>query len=116
MAFGGIVSSSRASRSLHQALHDANTYLDNARNATDSTIALVFCHDAEESLSYLEEAVKHTDDQGIRENIAAIYIELGKLLDIHGHQEEAQKFYNKSEKWRLVTKVFITGCDPRLLG
>ncbi|KAI8348219.1 hypothetical protein B0O80DRAFT_429752 [Mortierella sp. GBAus27b] len=112
MAFGGIIPSSRASLSPHQALQVANTYLDNARNATDSTIALVFCHDSEESLSYLEEAVKHTDDQDIREGIAAIYIGLGKLLDTHGHQEEAQEFYKKSEKWRWPNDYYLS---PSLL-
>ncbi|KAI8348235.1 WD40-repeat-containing domain protein [Mortierella sp. GBAus27b] len=99
MVFGSIISSPRASLSLHQVLEVANTYLDIARNATDSTIALVFCHDTEVSLSQLKKVAKHTDDKDTRKDIAAIYIGLGKLLDTHGHRETAQAFYKKSEKW-----------------
>ncbi|KAI8348228.1 WD40-repeat-containing domain protein [Mortierella sp. GBAus27b] len=99
MVFGSIISSPRASLSLHQVLEVANTYLDIARNATDSTIALVFCHDTEVSLSQLKKVAKHTDDKDTRKDIAAIYIGLGKLLDTHGHRENAQAFYKKSEKW-----------------
>ncbi|KAI8348224.1 WD40-repeat-containing domain protein [Mortierella sp. GBAus27b] len=107
MVFGTIISSPRASLSLHQVLEVANTYLDNARNATDSTIALVFCHDAELSLSQLKKAVKHSSDKDTREDIAVIYASLGKLLDIHGHQEDAQAFYKKSEK--LGGNVHLVG-------
>ena len=35
----------------------------------------------------------------MREGIASAYIELGELLHQQGHQDEAQAFYKKSEKW-----------------
>ncbi|KAI8348220.1 hypothetical protein B0O80DRAFT_490127, partial [Mortierella sp. GBAus27b] len=99
MVFHSVISSPRSSLSLHQALQVASTYLDNARNASDSTIALVFCHDTEASLSYLKKVAKHADDKDTHEEVAAIYEGLGKLLDIHGRRDEAQAFYKKSEKW-----------------
>jgi DNA-binding IclR family transcriptional regulator len=99
MVFGTIISSPRAGLSLHQVLEVAHTYLDNARNATDSTIALVFCHDTEVSLSQLKKVTKHTSDKDAHQDIAVIYAGLGKLLGAHGHEEDAQAFYKKSEKW-----------------
>ncbi|KAG0222413.1 hypothetical protein BGX31_009165 [Mortierella sp. GBA43] len=100
MVFGnGNIISSPRTLSLLQVIQVASTYLDNARNATDPTVALVFCHDTETSLSQLKKVAKNADDRDTREDIAAIYIGLGKVLDTHGHQEDAQAFYKKSEKW-----------------
>jgi len=100
MVFGTIISSPRASLSLHQVLRLANVYLENARQETDATIALVLCHDAEVSLSQVKRAAKHTKDKDMREGIASIYNGLGDLLDNQGCGSEAQAFYNKSAKWR----------------
>ena len=106
MVFGnGNIISSPRTLSLLQVIQVASAYLDNARNATDPTIALVFCHDTETSLSQLKKVAKSTDDRDTREDIAAIYIGLGKVLDTHGHQEDAQAFYKKSEKWRYGNLV-----------
>ncbi|KAG0222414.1 hypothetical protein BGX31_009166, partial [Mortierella sp. GBA43] len=99
MVFGTIISSPRASLSLHQILQVANAYLDNARNTIDPTVALVFCHDTEVSLTQLKKAAKHTDDKAARGQVADIYFGLGELLDGYGHQEDALAFYKKSEKW-----------------
>jgi len=99
MAFGSIISSPRATLSLHQALHLANVYLENARNALDPSIAMVLCHDTELSLSQVKKAAKQVEDTTLHEGIASIYIELGELLDIHDQKSEAQAFYKKSVKW-----------------
>jgi hypothetical protein len=97
--FGSIISSPRASLSLHQALRLANVYLENARKENDSGVALVLCHDTEMSLSQVKRTAKHTQDKTMRAEIATIYIELGELLDTQGQRNEAQVFYKKSEKW-----------------
>ncbi|KAI8348240.1 hypothetical protein B0O80DRAFT_429767 [Mortierella sp. GBAus27b] len=108
MVFGnGNIISSPRTLSLLQVIQVASTYLDNARNATDPTVALVFCHDTETSLSQLKKVAKNADDRDTREDIAAIYIGLGKVLDTHGHQEDAQAFYKKSEKWGYGTTLFL---------
>jgi hypothetical protein len=96
MVFGNIISSPRASLSLQQVLHLANVYLENARKESDPDIALVLCYDTEVSL---KKAAKHTEDKGMREGIASIYIGLGELLSTQDHRDEAQAFYKKSEKW-----------------
>src|SRR4051794_3828236 len=99
MVFGSIISSPRASLSLQQVLDLANVYLENARKAQDPNIALVLCHDTEMSLAQIKRAVKHAEDKTMRGRIATVYIGLGELLDNKGHQDEAQAFYKKSEKW-----------------
>jgi len=99
MVFGSIISSPRRSLSLQQVLDIANTYLENARNATDPAIALVFCHDTEISLSQVKRAAKHISDKAMRERIATAYVTLGDLLNSKHHKDEARAFYKKSEKW-----------------
>ncbi|KAI8351396.1 hypothetical protein B0O80DRAFT_511364 [Mortierella sp. GBAus27b] len=99
MAFGTIISSTRGDLSPEQLLHLANFYLENARNESDPTVVLVLCYDAEVSLSHVKRS-KYTDDQTTREGMAAVYAAFGELLDSHGHRQEAQAFYKKSEKWR----------------
>ena len=99
MVFGSIISSPRATLSLQQALHLANVYLENARNADDPSIALVLCHDTELSLSQVKRAAKHSEDTTMHEGIASLYIELSELLDTHGRKNEAQAFCKKSFKW-----------------
>ncbi|KAI8345988.1 hypothetical protein B0O80DRAFT_431210 [Mortierella sp. GBAus27b] len=111
MVFGSIISSPRGNLSLHQILEVANAYLENARNATNPTVALVFCHDTEVSLSQVKKAAKSINDKPTREVVASVYIGLGQVLDTQGHREEAQAFYKKSEKWGYVTAVY-DGC-PR---
>ncbi|KAI8348245.1 hypothetical protein B0O80DRAFT_429771 [Mortierella sp. GBAus27b] len=99
MVFGSTTSSPRANLSLQQLLEVANTYLDDARNTKDSTVALVFCHDTEVSLAQLKKVAKRTDDKSARKSISSIYLGLGQVLDTQGHREEAQAFYKKSERW-----------------
>ncbi|KAK3810989.1 MAG: quinon protein alcohol dehydrogenase-like superfamily [Benniella sp.] len=99
MVFGSVISSSRSTLSLQQALDLANVYLDNARKVLDPSIALVLCHDTELSLTQVKRAAKHTHDNIMREGIASVYIELADFLDTQGRKTEAQTFYKKSVKW-----------------
>ncbi|KAK3828964.1 MAG: WD40-repeat-containing domain protein [Benniella sp.] len=99
MVFGSIISSPRGSLSLQKVIELANIYLESARGTADPNLALVLCHDTEVSLSHVKRAAKHTDDKAMRNGIATVYIGLGELLEIKGHQDEAQAFYKKSEKW-----------------
>ncbi|KAF9362918.1 hypothetical protein BGX34_005256 [Mortierella sp. NVP85] len=94
-----VVTSPRKRLSLQQTLHLANFYLECARKIADPDLSLVMCHETEVLLSHLKKAAKNSDDKTIRERIAAVYVGLGELLDIHGHRNEAQVFYRKSEKW-----------------
>ncbi|KAF9362919.1 hypothetical protein BGX34_005257, partial [Mortierella sp. NVP85] len=96
--FGSVISSPRGNLSLQQVIYLANVYLENASKSTDPDIRLVLCHDAEISLNQAKKAAKHTEDKAMREGIAAIYSELGELMSHDGHGNEAQAFYNKSEK------------------
>jgi hypothetical protein len=99
MVFGNIISSPRGSLSFQQALDLANIYLENARRTSDPKLTLVLCHDTEVSLSHVKKAAKNVEDKVVREGIATVYIRLGELLLQQGHQEEAQAFYKKHEKW-----------------
>jgi hypothetical protein len=96
--FGSVTSSPLGSLSPEQALELAKVYLDNAFNADDSDIALVLCHDTKTSLSQAKKALKHGKNPAVIEGIAAVYIDLGKALEIRGHGIEAQESYKKAEK------------------
>ena len=98
MVFGSVGSSPLGSLSSQQALELANLYLDNAYNASDPRIALVLCHDTRVSLTQAKKVVRHTGNQTLNERIATTYIDLGALLKIHGHDNEAQDIYKKAEK------------------
>jgi hypothetical protein len=81
-----------------QALELANVYLANAFKAKDPFIALVLGHDTELSLSQAKKATKGIEVQVMRKGIATAYDNLGRLLDSHGHLDEAQAFYKKAGK------------------
>jgi hypothetical protein len=99
MVFGSVISSSRGNLSLQQAIHLANVYLESASKSTDLDILLVLCHDAEVSLSQVKKAAKITENKAMREGVATVYIRLGDLLGHHGHGNEAQAFYKKSDRF-----------------
>ena len=96
--FSSIVSSPRSSLSPQQALKLANVYLENACNADDIDVALVLCHDTEISLYQAKKAVKRAEDQYVVKEIAAVYIDLGNLLERQGHPNEAKASYKKAGK------------------
>ncbi|KAK3823279.1 MAG: WD40-repeat-containing domain protein [Benniella sp.] len=98
MVFGSVGSSPLGSLSSQQAWDLANLYLDNAYNASDPRIALVLCHDTKVSLTQAKKVVKQTGNQTLNERIATTYIDLGALLKIHGHDNEAQDIYKKAAK------------------
>ncbi|KAF9359465.1 hypothetical protein BGX34_008340 [Mortierella sp. NVP85] len=98
MVFGSIVSSPLGSLSPQQTLQLANVYLDNACNMDDPDIALVLCHDTEVSLSQAKKAVRRTGDQGAIKDIAAVYVNLGNLLETRGYSNGAQTSYKKAVK------------------
>ncbi|KAF9924898.1 hypothetical protein BGZ65_008083, partial [Modicella reniformis] len=89
--------------SLQQSLELTNIYLENAYKTKDKDIALVLCHDAEIALIQAKNAIKtqtkDVGDQTLREGVAAAYIDLGKLLESLGYQNEAQALCKKAEKW-----------------
>ncbi|KAG0214104.1 hypothetical protein BGX31_001152, partial [Mortierella sp. GBA43] len=102
MVFGSVISSARGNLSLQQQLDLASAYLDTACKATDSDIVLVLCHDTETVLTQVKKAAKtkqHQQDMNMRERIAMVFVNLGDLLEKQGHQEEAQAFFKKSERW-----------------
>jgi hypothetical protein len=100
MVFGNVISSSRGSLSLQQALELSNIYLDHAGKAHDVGIVLVLCHDTEASLLQAGKAAKHSLDKKTHHDIAAGYIKLGRVLAIRGYLTEAGAFYKKAEKLR----------------
>ncbi|OAQ21924.1 hypothetical protein K457DRAFT_26622, partial [Linnemannia elongata AG-77] len=76
-----------------------------ARKTKDLEIALVLCDDAEASLSQMKKAVKKAlapetlADQTLRDKIATVYFEHGKVLDQLGQADRAQASYKKAQKW-----------------
>lgn len=98
MVFGSVVASPLGSLSPQQALNLANVYLENAYNLNDPALALVMCHDTEVSLFQAKKAAKSTKDQAVTEGIASAYVDLGKLLERHGHGSESQAICKKAEK------------------
>lgn len=106
MVFGSIVPSHLSALSLQEALELCHVYLENAYKTKNRNTALVLCHDAEVVLSQAKTAnkkhpaqFKNVDYQALRKEVAASYIDLGKILEIHGYQDEAKTIYKKSEKW-----------------
>jgi len=98
MVFSSIAPSPLGSLDPQQTLQLANLYLDNAYNTNDPAITLVLCHDTEISLSHARKVVKHVKNPVVIEGIAVAYIDLGKLLEKHGHGTQAQTDYKKAEK------------------
>ncbi|KAG0217542.1 hypothetical protein BGX31_000207 [Mortierella sp. GBA43] len=78
-------------------------YLDNAWNTDDVAIALVLCHETRVSLSQAKKAVKIDENPAlVTEEIAAVYVDLGKLLEIREQTDEAESCYRKAMKLGLL--------------
>ncbi len=105
---GSVLSSSRGGLSAEQTLNLVNTYLNNARHTQDNHLALIFCDDAEVSLSHAKSAFKKARssdtpaDQALRSRIATAYAERGKLLEKLGHPDKAKTSYEKAAKWGYI--------------
>ncbi|KAF9946033.1 hypothetical protein BGZ65_010143, partial [Modicella reniformis] len=92
--------------SIQQSLELTNVYLENAYKTKDKDVALVLCHDAEVALTQAKNATKKNEtqpkdsgDQGLRKDVAAAYIDLGKIWESQGYQKEANALFKKAEKW-----------------
>jgi hypothetical protein len=82
-----------------------NLYLDVAYRSNDHSIALVFCQHAEAALYQVKggtnkSSTANPEEQARSKEIAAAYYHLGELLKNQGHENVAQAFFKKSEKWR----------------
>ncbi|KAF9976001.1 hypothetical protein BGZ65_008005, partial [Modicella reniformis] len=98
MVFDSFNSSPRGSLSPKQALELANTYLENAKEATDQAISLVLCHDTELSLSQAIKGAGLPEDKALRDEVGTAYIQLGRVLEDRGYRFEARSNYNRGEK------------------
>ncbi|UUM21120.1 HEAT repeat domain-containing protein [Mycoavidus sp. SF9855] len=102
---GSIFSSSRSVLSPPEVLDLANDFLEFARKNTNPKIALILCDDVEASLSQMKKALRKADaaetlaDQTLRDKIAVVYFEHGKVLDQLGQHNRAQASYKKAQKW-----------------
>ncbi len=102
---GSIFSSSRSTLSPSEVLDLANDFLEFARKHTNPKIALILCDDAQASLSQMKKALRNADaaetlaDQTLRDKIAAVYFEHGKVLEQLGQHNKAQASYKKAQKW-----------------
>ncbi|KAG0218564.1 hypothetical protein BGX31_011571, partial [Mortierella sp. GBA43] len=114
MGFGDIIASPRSTLSAVQALDLAKIYLENARNATDTKITLVLCHDTEVSLSQAKKAAKHFKDNTIRDVIAATYTDLGEVLFDRSYHSEAQATFEKAQKLGAPAHDLSRFAPPRL--
>lgn len=98
MGLGSAISSPLLSFSSQKALDLARIYLETARNASDSDIALVLFNNTEASLSQAKKSVKSSRNQTVAREIVAAYNGLGKLLEDRGHDKEAQDIFKKAKK------------------
>ncbi|KAF9347530.1 hypothetical protein BGX34_003075, partial [Mortierella sp. NVP85] len=126
MGFKGVIVLPR-NISAQQRLDLANVYLENARKAKELDVALVLCHDAEESLFQAEKATKN---QPPLDGIATTYIALGKLLEERDCDSMANVFRKKAEDMgryttsrsskqtqpNISTHIFVTNVDPPVTG
>jgi hypothetical protein len=105
MLFRSVVPSPKSSLSPQQVLELVSVFLENAFKSNDHDIALVFCHHAEAALTQMKGITKKAksstapEDRALQERIATAYSGLGRILDSQGYRDEAQTFFNKSEKW-----------------
>jgi hypothetical protein len=102
MTVFSINASPRSVLSPVQALELANIYLANAHSTKDPSIAMALCYDTKVALSQAKKTAKRAEDRSVRDSVAITYIELGKLLDVHGKDDDAQASYKKADGLGLV--------------
>lgn len=106
MGLGKMTTAFRGALSTRQTLQLAKFYLEYACKTTDHDIAQLLCHDAKSALSHVKRASKwapkYTRDQGLRQDIAAAYSELGRLQDDLGLADQAQANYKIAEEFGYV--------------
>ncbi|KAG0226146.1 hypothetical protein BGX31_007387 [Mortierella sp. GBA43] len=111
--FGAALSSPLGSLSSKQALELAKVYLENARSANDSDIAMVLYHDTKVSLSQAKKVIKRAEDPALIEGIASAYIDLAEQLETRGRESEAQYSYKKAAKLGGTTSRRSNTSIPR---
>ncbi|KAF9354873.1 hypothetical protein BGX26_007258 [Mortierella sp. AD094] len=97
--------SSRNSLSSQESLDLAKLHLENARKEKRPKMALALCNDANDLLSNMKRAIKKSQtpqgvsDQTLRDEVAIVYFELGKVLESFGDRSKAQVSYKKVAEW-----------------
>ncbi|KAG0244248.1 hypothetical protein BGX31_009529 [Mortierella sp. GBA43] len=100
MLFRNVVPSPKSPLSPRQILDLASVLVENAFKTTDENIALVLCQHAEVALSQVKDGTDEPSDhenQVLREKIATVYYNIGKLLEDLDHPDAARMFFKKSE-------------------
>ncbi|KAG0245101.1 hypothetical protein BGX31_007945 [Mortierella sp. GBA43] len=89
--FGNTIASPRQ-LSPQQALALARVHLNSALalKATDVSIMLFLCHDIEDLLLQARKVASHANGNGVRDEVATAYLDLGKILYSQGCHGEAQ--------------------------
>ncbi|KAG0006803.1 hypothetical protein BGZ65_003452 [Modicella reniformis] len=100
--------SSKGSLTAQRAYELANVYRENARKTQDQELAVVLCDNADIALGRMKKADKkillnpplreEESKRKLRENIAELYLEIGKLLDSQD-PDKALINYKNCEKW-----------------
>ena len=102
--FSSKISSSRSALLPRKELEIFKSFFEMACKATDPEIALVFCDEAEATLSQMKRALKeaelsHTSpDPSLRFDVATAYIKLSKLLQELKHFDKAKVTRSRAEK------------------
>lgn len=106
MVFGSIVPSHLGALSLQQALELSHVYLENAYKTKNRSVSLELCHNAEAALSQVKSAnkkysvqLKNAGYRALLGQVDTAYIDLSKILEIQGCQDEAKVICKKTEKW-----------------
>ena len=104
--FSSVISVLRSTLSPQTALDAATGYLENAHKAKNSELALMYCTDAEATLSRIKRSARkdlisslRVEDRALCQGIAAAYSELGKILERWENSVKAKASYAKAEKW-----------------
>ncbi|KAF9354565.1 hypothetical protein BGX34_010920, partial [Mortierella sp. NVP85] len=86
-----------------QILERAGYHIENARQTKDPKIAEVLFYDAESALTHAKRASKwapkYSEDQNLRNAIAAAYFRLSEIQRHWGHDDNAQTNFRMAEKW-----------------
>jgi hypothetical protein len=95
--FGNTIASPRLSP--QQALALARVHLDTALalKATDVSIMLFLCHDIEDLLLQARKVASHANGNGVRDEVATAYLDLGKILYGQGCHGEAQTSFKTAQ-------------------
>ncbi|KAF9356631.1 hypothetical protein BGX26_004980 [Mortierella sp. AD094] len=103
--FDKLFGSSRDSLSPQETLDLARIHLENARKAKGSRSALALCNDAKDRLSQMKRAMRKGPSSGsveyqtLRDEVATLYFEHGKVLANFEYHSKATESYKKVAEW-----------------